>query len=178
MDKKYVCPCGLVCCECSFYKPELYETANKLKELIEEQEFDKFLILISGNYKWGVGKLFGMDKTPEGREIFKYFESFKQMPIFLNILDNITKLQCKETCQESGGCSMGGVTHKCDLLQCMETKSVEGCWECSEFEECSKLKLRKGAYGDTIQCNLKIIKEKGTDTVKLRGNRYYAWQGE
>lgn len=176
MDKKYVCPCGLTCCDCLFYKPEIYDTAKKLKDLIKEHDFDKFLKLISGNYKWEVGKLFGMDKTQEGREIPKYFESFKQIPEFLNILDNIIKLQCKKTCQESGGCSIGGATHQCDLLKCMKSKGYEGCWECSESENCDKLKLRKGAYGETVQCNLKIIREEGIDAVKPRGKKYYAWQ--
>ena len=31
MEKKFVCPGGLACCDCLFYKPEIYDTAKKLK---------------------------------------------------------------------------------------------------------------------------------------------------
>jgi len=34
------------------------------------------------------------------------------MPKFLEILGNIIKLQCTKTCQETGGCSVGGIVHK------------------------------------------------------------------
>lgn len=47
MDKKLVCPCGLTCCDCLFYKTEIYETAKKLRKLIIEHELDKFLNILS-----------------------------------------------------------------------------------------------------------------------------------
>lgn len=175
MATKHICPCGLNCLDCLFYKPEIYEAAEKLKEVIETNEFDTFLRMISSNYSWGVGKLFEMDQDKTGQEVYKYFESFKQMPMFLNILNNIVKLQCKKTCQEAGGCSIGGVVHKCDLLKCMESKGYKGCWECSDFEDCDKLKLREKAYGKSIQCNLKTIKSNGAEAVKPRGKSYYVW---
>ena len=113
MDSKLVCPCGLTCCDCLFYKSEIYETARKLKELIKASQLDTFLNLIIENKGWnGIAKHLGQD----GSEIGQYFESFKKMPDFLNVLDGIIKLQCKKACQESGGCSLGGVTHKCEAL--------------------------------------------------------------
>lgn len=98
------------------------------------------------------------------------------MPEFLDVLDGLIKLQCKTTCQEVGGCSIGGTTHECDALKCIKSKGFDGCWDCSEYEGCEKLNFLKRGYGETIEGNLKIIKEEGFDEVKPRGNKYYTWQ--
>ena len=98
------------------------------------------------------------------------------MPDFLDVLDGLIALQCKKTCQEAGGCSMGGVTHECETLECIKSKGYNGCWDCAECENCEKLNFLKRGYGETIEGNLKIIKEEGMEAVKLRGNKYYAWK--
>ncbi len=173
MDKKYVCPCGLTCCDCLFYKSEIYKTAEKLKNLIKDSQLDTFLSLISKNEDWkAIAKHLSQDENQVG----EYFELFKKMPDFLNILNGLIKLQCKETCQESGGCSMGGVTHECEAVKCINSKGYDGCWDCAELESCAKLNFLKRNYGETIEGNLKIIKQHGVEAVKSRGNRYYAWQ--
>ena len=173
MDKKYVCPCGLVCCECLFYEPEIYETAKKLKNVIKSSQLDVFLKSITENEAWSV---IAKHLNEEGTEIQKYFEAFKKMPEFLNVLDGLIQLQCKKTCQEAGGCSMGGTTHVCEALECIKTKGYNGCWDCSEFKSCKKLSFLKGGYGKTIEENLNLAKEKGVEAVKLRGDKYYAWK--
>jgi len=173
MDSKLVCPCGLTCCDCLFYKSQIYEIAGKLKELIKASQLDTFLNLIIENKGWnGIAKHLGQD----GSEIGQYFESFKKMPDFLNVLDGIIKLQCKTTCQESGGCSLGGITHECEALKCIRSKRYDGCWDCAEVGSCDKLTFLKRNYGETIEGNLRIIKDEGIEAVKSRGNKYYAWQ--
>jgi len=52
MDRKLVCPCGLTCCDCLFYKSEIYESAIKLKEVIKDSQLDIFLRLISEKESW------------------------------------------------------------------------------------------------------------------------------
>lgn len=111
-----------------------------------------------------------------GSEIGQYFESFKKMPDFLNVLDGIIKLQCKTTCQESGGCSLGVVTHECEALRCIRSKRYDGCWDCAEVGSCEKLTFLKKNYGETVEGNLRIIKDEGIEAVKSRGNKYYARQ--
>jgi hypothetical protein len=173
MDRKFICPCGLTCCDCLFYKSEIYETARKLKELIQASQLDTFLNLIVENKGWkNIAKFLGQ----EGTEFAQYFDSFDKMPDFLNVLDGIIKLQCKTTCQESGGCSLGGVTHGCEALKCIKSKKYEGCWDCMKVGSCEKLTFLKRNYGETIEGNLRIIKDEGFDAVKSRGNKYYAWQ--
>jgi hypothetical protein len=173
MDKKLVCPCGLTCCDCLFYKKELYETAKKLRELIQSSQLDTFLKLLVKHKGWnGIAKHFGQEKS-----VFeKHFESFEKLPDFLEVLDGIINLQCKTTCQESGGCSIGGITHKCKALTCINENGFEGCWQCEEYENCEKLSFLRRNYGETIDGNLRIIKNEGVEAVKSRGNKYYAWQ--
>ena len=173
MDRKFICPCGLTCGDCLFYKSEIYETARKLRELIRTSQLDTFLNLIVKNKGWnGIAKYLGK----EGSEFAQYFDSFDKMPDFLNVLDGIIKLQCKKTCQESGGCSLGGVTHECETLRCIRSKKYNGCWDCAEIGSCEKLAFLKRNYGETIEGNLRIIKDEGMEAVKSRGNKYYAWQ--
>ena len=173
MEKKFVCPCGLTCCDCLFYKKEINDTAKKLKQLIKDSRLDVFLKLIIENAGWkAIAKHLGADE----QQFYRLFKSFDKLPEFLTVLDSIIKLQCTSTCREADGCSIGGITHKCAALLCIEDKGYNGCWECSEFESCKNLKFLKANYGETIEGNLKIIKEKGIDAVKSRGDDYYEWQ--
>jgi hypothetical protein len=43
LEKKLVCPCGLTCCDCLFYKNEIYFAARTLQGLIYEHKLDRFL---------------------------------------------------------------------------------------------------------------------------------------
>lgn len=177
MEKSLVCPCGLTCCDCLFYKKEIYETAHKLKELIVENELDRFLIGNSSEKAWKLlGAHMDLDENQIWDRIGSQFDVFKQMPVFMNVLNGIIKLQCNTTCQESSGCSIGGNTHECKALKCIKSKGYNGCWECKDFENCDKLIFLKHGYGNVIEENLTTIKEKGTDAVKSRGNKYYAFQ--
>lgn len=43
MESKYIAPCGMTCCDCAFYKADIYEAARNFKEVIEKHQYDKFL---------------------------------------------------------------------------------------------------------------------------------------
>jgi hypothetical protein len=177
MEKKLVCPCGLTCCDCLYYKSEIYEAANKLKELIREHELDTFLTRCSNKKTWMmIGEHLGLSENQMWDGIGKQFDVFKQIPEFMHVLDGIIKLQCKTTCQEAGGCSVGGNKHECKALKCIKSRGYDGCWHCSELEDCDKLKFLKNSYGYVIEDNLKTIKDKGVEAVKSRGDKYYEWQ--
>jgi hypothetical protein len=175
MDKTFVCPCGLTCCDCLFYKAEIYAAASKLRTLIKESQLDIFLGLISKPESWNA---MAQHLGEDGNELGQYFKPFRKMSDFLEVLDSLIKIQCKSTCQEAGGCSMGGVTRECLALKCIKSKGYDGCWDCSETKGCEKLKFLKRGYEETIEGNLGVIKEKGLNAVISRGNKYYAWQRE
>lgn len=177
MDEKLVCPCGLTCCDCLFYKNEIYETARKLSDLIKLNDLDSFFKMLSNRKNWeAIAAEMQLSADQVWEKMGQYFDRFKDMATFMNILDGIIKLQCKTTCQETGGCSVGWSTHQCDALKCVKFKGYHGCWQCNEFERCDKLKFVKRQYGFVIEENLKTAKEKGVAAVKSHGNKYYAWQ--
>lgn len=177
MEEIFVCPCGLTCCDCLFYKREVFETAQKFKETIKKYDFDKFLMILSQSNSWKfLGEHFHLSEKSAWDKFGKYFDSFKQIPEFLNILDNIIEIQCKTTCNEAGGCSFGGSTNECNTLKCIKSKGFDGCWQCGEFEFCDKLQLLKRNYGHVIEENLKTVKNKGINAVESHGDKYYAWQ--
>ena len=177
MEEKLVCPCGLTCCDCLFYKSEIYDAARKLKEVIELNDLDLFLIGNSRKTNWkSMAEHLMLTEDQEWEQVGQYFDMFKDMPLFMKILDGIIKLQCKATCTEAGGCSLAGRTHDCHALECVKSNGYDGCWQCEKFESCDKLNFVKKHYGYVIEENLKIAKEKGIEEVKSHGNKYYAWQ--
>lgn len=177
MDEKLVCPCGLTCCDCLFYKTEIYDAANQLKDLLEKHNLVKFLTICSRPESLEVlGEHLGVENGQVENSFSSSFETFKHLPEFMTVLDGLINLQCKSTCKEVGGCSIGGNKHECKALQCIRAKGYEGCWQCDEFETCDKLSMLKRNYGYVIEENLKIIKEKGASAVESRGDKYYAWQ--
>ncbi len=177
MDRNLICPCGLTCCDCLFYKDEIYEAAKKLKEVIKKHDFDIFLDLLSDRNGWlALGKHLELSEEQTWNKIGRHFDSFKNISDFMSILDSILSLHCQSTCYENDGCSIGGNTQECSALKCIKDKGYDGCWQCNKFEDCEKLELLKNNYGYVIEDNLKIIKEKGIEEVKSRGNKYYAWQ--
>ena len=173
MEEKYVCACGLTCCDCMFYKSDIYDTARKLKGLINDSQINTFFSIMS---KPEVNSSVA-DHLNEDNEKFKqYFQVFSKMSDFIEVLDGLINIQCKTTCQESGGCSMCGTTKECLTIKCVKEKRLDGCWECNENESCSKLTFQRRSYGKTIDENFKIINEKGINEVPSRGDDYYEWQ--
>ena len=173
MEKKYICPCGLICSDCLFHREEIYENAKKLKNSIKRSQLDIFLGSIAKNENLNLIA----DHLNAEREQFKEnFELFNKFADFMEFLDNLIRLQCKTTCRETGGCAIGGKNHSCDAVKCVQDKSYAGCWECPENENCGKLIFVKNAYGEMISENYAIMKEKGAEGLHSRGNKYYAWQ--
>jgi len=61
-----------------------------------------------------------------GKEFASYAECYK-------VLGAMVKFRCKK------GCRNGGGNPFCVIRKCAQKKSIEGCWECGEFEKCTKL---------------------------------------
>jgi hypothetical protein len=177
VDKRFVSPCGLTCCDCLFYQGEVFEAARWLRELIRKHELDEFLSLLGRPGAWkaiGEHLLLSEDEAWEG--MGKHLETFKHMPAFLDVLDSMIAVQCTATCQEAGGCSLGEGTRECGALRCVRSKGYDGCWDCREFESCDKLQFLKRSYGHVIDENLAIARDKGVGAVEPRGKKYYVWQ--
>lgn len=167
MDTKFIAPCGMTCCDCLFRQEKIYEAAKSLKKVIKDFEYDKFLLHFS--------------KTN-----IPFFQDFKKIPEFLELLDKIIFMQCENVCMEARGCSVpnvdivfGGLikeAHKCDVLLCIESKGYEGCWDCKELENCEKKKFFCHTYGNVPVENCVLIRDSGKEAVQARENKYYIWQ--
>ncbi len=173
MESKYVCPCGLICSDCLFYKKEFFEAANTMKRLINEYRFDFFYSILSRKEVNGpIAEHLRLDKA----EFQEKVSIFQEMPEFVKVLDGIIAIQCKNTCREMNGCSIGGSTHACEVLECVNQKNIEGCWQCAEYRTCGKLSFQKASYGKTILENFEMLEKEGMGSLPSRGNQYYEWQ--
>jgi hypothetical protein len=69
---------------------------------------------------------------------------------FLTKLDELIALSCTKICKDGGG------SPECSIKKCCIKKEINGCWECSGFTSCDKLK-------DQYIGNIKKIKELGIE---------------
>lgn len=173
MEKKFVCACGLTCCDCLFYKRDFFDAANTMRRTIEEYRIDFFYDKLSNKE---VNSQIAEHLKQDAEEFNGLFTIFNRMPDFVKFLDAITAIQCKNTCRDKGGCSIGGITHKCDVIECITDKAIEGCWQCTDNKSCEKLSFVKSHYGKTIVENLEKLESERVDSLLSRGNQYYEWQ--
>jgi len=73
---------------------------------------------------------------------------------FEKSLDGLAALRCPEACRGGGGPPW------CKIRKCCQKKGFDGCWECTEFETCNKL---KDEYKDAFIKRIKRIKRIGID---------------
>lgn len=77
-----------------------------------------------------------------------YIEDYSSLK---EILRELIDLRCITLCREGGGKSS-----KCMIKGCCDEHEVVGCWECTDFEGCTKLK-------EQFVNNVKRIKEVGIE---------------
>jgi len=85
---------------------------------------------------------------------FKEFQHYNEC---YEVLGAMVRLRCKSACRGGGGNPF------CKIRKCCQTKDVEGCWECGDFETCGKLDFLKVNHGDAHIKNLRKIKKQGID---------------
>ena len=105
-------------------------------------------------------------------EKFDKVEQFGHYKDCCEVLEAIAEIQCNVPCRLGRGCAR----FSCDILECCLCKGLQGCWECSEFEDCEKFETLKSIHGDSPQKNLKKIKELGLDSWADKRCKPYAWQ--
>ncbi len=83
-------------------------------------------------------------------------EAWKDIPFlgeyepFKKSLDGLAALRCTKVCRDGGG------NPWCKIRKCCQKKGFVGCWECDDFETCSKLVER-------YLKNIRIIKRLGVE---------------
>ena len=126
--------CGLYCAECPNHTGIIADSARDLRKELRKYRFDK---------------------TAEFLSTLSFFKEFKKYSDCYEVLGAMVKLRCNKTCRKGGGNPF------CKIRKCCEKKGFSGCWECEDFENCSKLEFLENNHGKAHIKNLKIIKKKG-----------------
>jgi len=141
--------CGLYCGDCIRYRSRAADLARGLLNELRTTEFGKYAGIKSRS--------------------MKELESYEQC---CQVLEVIIELQCPQPCRVGGGCP----TFSCEILVCCQSQGYQGCWECSNFEECEKFEFLNKYHGDTPVQNLRKIRELGVGRwVKYR-QKFFVWQ--
>lgn len=145
-DRGFTAYCGLYCGDCIPSNQELFDAAEKLKEKLDGEQFDRYAGLKS-----------------RSNRIFNDYE------VFRNVLSELIKLKCGKTCINGGG------KPDCRIRECVHRKGLEGCWECSRFEDCELLEPLSVFHGDTPKNNLRLIRKHGVDNWADKRGKHYLW---
>ncbi|MFH2043857.1 MAG: DUF3795 domain-containing protein [Pseudomonadota bacterium] len=140
--------CGLYCGDCIRYKCRASDLADELLNEIDKNHFAEYA---------NVKKIHT-----------KEFENFE---LFCATVKAISEINCENPCGSDGdGC--GGT---CKIIECVKNKSLEGCWECENFEGCDKFDFLKSFHGEATLKNLRKIKELGINNWAKAREKCYPW---
>ena len=137
--------CGLYCAECPNHTGILADMARDLRKELRTYRFDKTAELLSS---------------------YPFFKTFEKYPDCYEVLGAIVKMRCGRSCRNGGG------NPTCKIRNCARKKQLNGCWECSEFEVCTKFDFLEVNHGKAHIKNLKTIKKKGVDEF-LKGDKFW-----
>jgi hypothetical protein len=82
------------------------------------------------------------------------------------VLGAMVKLRCRKVCREGGGNPF------CKIKICCNKKQIQGCWECDDFETCTKLDFLKPVHDDALYKNMRKIRKSGMKAF-LAGTKYW-----
>lgn len=133
--------CGLYCAECPNYTGVIADLARDLRKELRNYRFDKTAELLSK---------------------ISFFKDFNKYDDCYTVLGAMVKMRCGKTCQNGGG------NPGCKIRNCVKRKKISGCWECNDFESCTKLDFLRENHGVAHLKNLRVIKKKGAEEF-IRG---------
>jgi hypothetical protein len=145
-DREYTAYCGLYCGDCIPFNQALFDSAEKLRGELQKRQFGKYAKLKS-----------------KGNKLFNDYD------IFMKVLSELIKLKCLKTCVNGGG------NPDCHIRNCVHTRRIQGCWECTGFENCELLESLSDYHGDTPKNNLRLIKKYGIENWTDKRGKHYVW---
>ena len=145
-DREQTACCGLCCGDCIPSNRRLFDTAERLRQELEKCQFGAYAA-----YKSKSNRTFG------------HFGTFRE------VLDALLTLRCARPCSQGGG------RPNCPIRACAHGKGMEGCWDCAACETCAHLAPLSAAHGDTVQQNLRAIRQLGVEHWTDARGPHYAW---
>jgi len=140
--------CGLYCGDCIRYQSKSSDLADRLLKELDRQRFSEYA---------DVKRRFNKD--------------FDNYDLLISGLKAIAGLRCEIPCRLGGN----GCAGSCEIIMCVKTKSLEGCWGCDTFETCDKFNFLKPFHGDGPMNNLKKIKKYGLGNWATHREKFYPW---
>ena len=135
--------CGLYCGDCAGYSGEIADAAKILIESLERYRFDR------------TAKSLFADELGD-------YDRFREA------LEFVSGLRCPRICRKREE----GETD-CEIWKCCRTKGYYACYECEDFEVCTKLKGHEALHGDSCVTNLRAIREMGLEVWVASGERLW-----
>jgi hypothetical protein len=145
-DENLLAYCGLFCGDCHGFSGKIPDLARDLRKELRKIRYEKFAKFIS-TYSFG-------------KDFKNYDECYK-------VLGAMVKFRCRR------GCRSGGGSPFCKIRKCAQKKGFEGCWLCSEFENCEKLDFLNPVHGDAHKKNLRKIKRLGKEEFVIGKRLWY-----
>ncbi len=133
-DTNLIAFCGLYCGDCHGFTGKIPDLARDLRKELREIHYDKFAGFIS-TYSFG-------------KDFKNYDECYK-------VLGAMVKFRCRKGCRNGGGSPF------CKIRKCVQKKNLDGCWDCSKFENCKELNFLEPVHGNAHIKNLRAINKKG-----------------
>jgi hypothetical protein len=140
--------CGLYCGDCIRYHSKATGLARDLLSELQAVQFDKYAEVKSASVKE-----------------LKHYEECCQ------VLNAIVSLGCDTPCKAGGD----GCLQSCEIKRCVQSKKLEGCWECDDFERFDNFRFFRPIHGDTTKENLRKTKEYGLSEWAKHRAGFYAW---
>ena len=142
-DASSIAYCGLHCGDCPNRSGEIADLARDLRKKLREYHFERV--------------------APGLATFFKPFANYE---LCYETLGAMVRLRCKRACRDNGG------PPQCKIRNCSRTRDFQGCWQCTDFETCEKLRFLTPTHGDAYRKNLRTINKRGVDAF-LVGKRYW-----
>ena len=134
LKKDVVAYCGLCCADCFWREGTVADLARDLRKELRRVRFDL---------------------SAEALSDIPFFKALEKYPDCYEVLGALVKARCNKLCREGGG------NPYCVVRTCCQKKELEGCWECSEFVDCKKLKALEKSHGVAHIKNLRRLKRNG-----------------
>jgi hypothetical protein len=140
--------CGLYCDDCVSRKGKIAELAEELRSELRREKFERTADVISA---------------------VPFFSGLKDYPVCYEVLGALTLCRCLKTCRDGGGPPF------CEIRKCCRERDLRGCWQCGEFESCSKLDFLKPLHGTAHLVNLRKLKRQG-EKAFITGKRHWRYR--
>lgn len=135
-DESDVAYCGLYCGDCVIRRGEVSARARQLLETMRTEAFARLAR--------------GLPRVAPGAA-----EGLREYETGMRVLASMCFLDCAATCREGGG------SRDCAIRACCEARSLAGCWQCDEAEQCPTLGKLEPIHRGANLANIRKIRDEG-----------------